>query len=87
MTDRIIETLQSLVTPRRAQRIERVIEARIKGITVLLEGIYDHGNITAVMRTCDALGVHNVHLVDLPYVFKPARRVAQGPGPYPHPPV
>ena len=71
-------TLRPFLNERRAQRIEQVLARRLSGITVLLEGTYDHGNIAAVLRTCEAFGVQSVHLVDLPSTFKPARKVGQG---------
>jgi tRNA (guanosine-2'-O-)-methyltransferase len=66
------------MTSDRVLGIERVLAHRLKGVSVLLEGIYDHGNMAAVMRTCEALGVYRVHFVDLPLNPKAARRVGQG---------
>ena len=70
--------LRPLMVDRRVERIEEVIRRRLWGITVLLEELSDHGNTVAIMRTCEALGIQNVHLVELDGQFKPAKKVGQG---------
>lgn len=45
------------------QKIQKVVENRLAGLTVVLEDIHDPHNAAAIMRTCDALGVQDVHLV------------------------
>jgi len=73
-----VTTLRPFLTDRRAQRIEEVIARRLAGVTVLLENLYDHGNIVAILRTCEALGVHGVNLIELDGKFKAAKKVSQG---------
>lgn len=49
--------------PRRLARAEAVLASRRRGLTVVLEDAHDPHNISAVLRTCDALGIQDVHLV------------------------
>lgn len=70
--------LRPLMSSRRVERLEEVIGKRLGGVTVLLEELSDHGNIVAIMRTCEALGIQNVHLIELEGDFKPAKKVGQG---------
>ena len=70
--------LRSLMSPQRVERLEKVISRRLRGVTVLLEELSDHGNIVAIMRTCEALGIQDVHLIELDGQFKPAKKVGHG---------
>ncbi len=45
---------------------------------MVLEGVYDRGNISAVMRTAGGLGFGNFHVIETQEKFKEANRVTQG---------
>ena len=64
--------------PERQKKIERVAKGRCFDISVVLEGIYDRGNISAVMRTAEGLGFSNFHIIETFEKFKNANRVTQG---------
>lgn len=49
--------------PRRLVRAEAVLAARRRDIAIVLEDTHDPHNVSAVLRTCEALGVQDVHLV------------------------
>lgn len=74
---RIIETLGRLITPARRKRIARVIEQRVASVTVVLENPYDPHNGAAVLRTCEALGLHHVHVVSASGPFRFSPKVTQ----------
>lgn len=77
-TSLICELIGPLLTPERKQKIDKVIEGRTFDVAVVLEGIYDRGNISAVMRTAEAFGFVNFHIVETQEKFKEANRVSQG---------
>lgn len=67
-----------LLTEERQKKIEKVAEERCFNISVVLESIYDRGNISAVMRTAEGLGFSNFHVIETFEKFKEANRVTQG---------
>jgi tRNA (guanosine-2'-O-)-methyltransferase len=44
--------------------MEQVLGERTRYITVAVEDIYQPHNASAVLRTCDALGVQDVHIIE-----------------------
>ena len=52
-----------LRSKRRMKKIRRVLTRRQPGLTVVMENIHDPHNVSAVLRTCDAVGVMQVELL------------------------
>jgi tRNA (guanosine-2'-O-)-methyltransferase len=52
------------MTPERTERIETVLAKRQPGLTVVLENVNDPHNISAVMRTCDAVGIQDIYILN-----------------------
>ncbi len=48
---------------RRVEKLKRVLAARQFDLTVVAENIYDPHNLSAMLRSCDAVGVYRVYLV------------------------
>lgn len=51
------------ITQRRRQRMRDVLARRQPDLTVVIENVHDPHNISAVLRSCEAVGVPAVHLV------------------------
>lgn len=51
------------MTPERHERLLSVLNKRQENITVLLENVFDPHNISAVMRTCDAIGIQEIYVL------------------------
>ncbi|MBP3730233.1 MAG: tRNA methyltransferase [Mailhella sp.] len=50
------------MTERRRTKIEKVLRQRQKGLTLVMDNIWDPHNVSAIYRSCDAFGVPEVHL-------------------------
>lgn len=62
-TQTVIDTLSIHLTDRRKQRIEEVLLGRISSIHVAVESPYDYHNALAVVRSAEAMGVNNIHII------------------------
>jgi tRNA (guanosine-2'-O-)-methyltransferase len=51
-------------TPERVKRLLTVLDQRQPDLTVVMENVSDPHNISAVMRTCDAVGVQDVYILN-----------------------
>jgi len=74
----VVEVLASMVTLERHSRIETTLAQRTYTVAPVMEGLYDRGNVSAVVRSAEALGYQSVHVVDSSEAFKQANRVTQG---------
>jgi tRNA (guanosine-2'-O-)-methyltransferase len=52
------------MTPEREQRLKKVLENRQFDLTVVMENVFDPHNISAVMRTCDAVGIQDIYILN-----------------------
>jgi len=60
------------MTPERITRLETVLNKRQPDLTVVLENVFDPHNISAVMRTCDAVGIQDMYILN--YKIPPHRK-------------
>src|SRR3954465_7718805 len=52
------------MTPEREDRLFSVLNKRQNDLTVVLENVFDPHNISAVMRTCDAVGIQDIYILN-----------------------
>ena len=64
--------------PRRYERIKQVLDRRQPDLTVLTEDVHKSHNLSAIIRTCDAVGVFAVHAVNRHSDVPTYSQVAQG---------
>ena len=51
------------MTPERSTKIRKVLNRRQGGLVLVMENVHDPHNISAVMRTCDAVGVQDLYVL------------------------
>src|SRR5215510_199910 len=52
------------MTPERKEKLLNVLSKKQHDITVVLENVFDPHNISAVMRSCDAVGVQDIYILN-----------------------
>lgn len=66
------------LTERRLDRLKEVAVARTRRVSLVLEDVRNPFNATAVTRTCEGLGIHELHVVENEYTFQLNPGVTQG---------
>jgi tRNA (guanosine-2'-O-)-methyltransferase len=51
------------MTPERTDKLIKVLSKRQANLTVVMENVQDPHNISAVLRTCDAVGIQDVYIL------------------------
>ncbi len=69
---------EGALTAARVQRMKRVLDQRLAWLTVVLDNVFDPHNLSAVLRSCDAFGVQDVHVIESIEPFRLNRLVSQG---------
>lgn len=77
-TSALIRHLEPFVTPHKRALIERVLDLRTRRLTVVLEDLYQSHNASAVVRTCECLGIQDLHVIEQRNAFEPSSAVAAG---------
>jgi tRNA (guanosine-2'-O-)-methyltransferase len=68
-----------LLLDTRKERIEQVLALRTRTLTVVLDRLEDTFNMAAVVRTCEGMGIQELHVIESPDVrFAPNQKVTQG---------
>lgn len=77
-TEEVFSSVWPLLTEERKAKIIRTVENRCFQNVLVLENIYDRGNMSAVIRSCEALGFALVHHIELGEKFKESQRTTAG---------
>jgi len=74
----VISVLEPLCTDERRERLLEVVGVRLASVTVVMDAPHDPHNGAAVMRSCDAFGVQELHVVERTEAFAADNAVAKG---------
>ena len=66
------------ILPRRFQRLKQVLDCRMSDLTVLVEHVEKPHNLSAILRSCDAVGVLEAHAVSFSGRPRTFNSTAQG---------
>lgn len=76
--DRVVTELRPFLSEARLSSIERVVLARLSGVHVAAERPEDPYNAAALVRSAEAFGILNVHVVGAEHGTLHARKTTQG---------
>ncbi len=74
----VSSVLSDFLTDERRERIETVLAHRTTSVATVVEGIANLGNVSAVMRTAEAFGFHQFHVIGSDAIYKQSSRTTQG---------
>ncbi|KAL5725912.1 hypothetical protein ACHQM5_008997 [Ranunculus cassubicifolius] len=76
----ILEVVDTLILDGRKERMRKVIENRTYSVCLVVEGLSDFGNVSAVCRSADALGLQSIHVIscDNSKRYRDNRHVSMG---------
>ena len=73
-----IEWLKGNIVDKRCDRINEIIENRTYTVATVIEGLFNTGNINAVMRSAEAFGMPALHIIDHAGDYKKSERTSKG---------
>lgn len=65
----LLEELLKHMTAERSARMDEVLSNRTRHVCMVLEDIYQTHNASAVLRSCDAFGIQDVHIIENKNVY------------------
>ena len=68
------------MTPERFKKLTTVLQRRQLDLSVVMDKVHKGHNLSAVIRTCDAVGVHNVHAVTPDPGVRTSKDITSGSG-------
>jgi len=74
------QILLEFISEKRKERLLNVLSNRTRFITVVLEDIFDPHNGSACLRSCDANGIQDIHIIERNNFFTTKEGVSMGSG-------
>ena len=74
----VLDHLSQFISDHKKEFIEKVLDARTRQVTVVMEDIYQSQNASAVIRTCECMGIQDVHMVENTTKYSINPRVLKG---------
>ncbi len=74
----IINHLLQFVSEKRQETMERVLSQRTRHVTLVLEDIFQSQNSSAAVRTCECLGIQDIHFIERQSHYSVNKKVLKG---------
>lgn len=74
----LLDHLSQYITLHKKECIEKVLSLRTRHISVVMEDIYQSQNASAVIRTCEGMGIQDVHVIENDSVYQINKKVLKG---------
>lgn len=78
--DKLTEYLGQFVTESKKERIQKVLAQRTRYVTVVMEDFENAHNGSAVLRTCESMGIQDVHFIENKHKNRVSPYVSRGGG-------
>src|SRR5687768_15812556 len=81
MTDKdfkVLAHLSQFVSDHKKEFVEKVLNNRTHHLTVVLEDIFQSQNASAVIRTCECMGLQDIHIIEQRSKYSLNPRVLKG---------
>lgn len=75
---RRIDYLSEFTLPERLETLRKVLSLRTRWITVCMENTFHPQNASAIVRTCEAFGIQDIHTVESLCPFSPNLNIVKG---------
>ena len=75
---KVIDHFSQYITDHKKSFIEKVLNERTRFVTLVLENIYQSQNASAVVRTCECLGLQDIHIIEDDSKYSVNKRVLKG---------
>ena len=72
------EYFSQFVSEHKKEFIDRVLNHRTRYVTIVLEDIYQSHNASAVIRTCECLGLQDIHVIETSSEWTTNKKVLKG---------
>jgi tRNA (guanosine-2'-O-)-methyltransferase len=74
----LIAYFSQFISEARKDFMERVLDNRTRFVTLVLEDIYQSQNASAAIRTCECLGLQDVHVIESASAWSTNKQVLKG---------
>jgi len=74
----LVNHFAEFISEHKKEFVERVLRERTRHITVVLEDIFQSHNASASVRTCECMGVQNVHIIENTTTYEVNKYVLKG---------
>jgi tRNA (guanosine-2'-O-)-methyltransferase len=75
---KLFDHLAQFVSDHKKSFVDKVLDQRTRYVTVILEDIYQSQNASAVVRTCECMGLNDIHIVENTAKYQLNVRVLKG---------
>jgi tRNA (guanosine-2'-O-)-methyltransferase len=74
----VTQYLAEFISEKRKNLIEKVLADRTRYVTIVLEDIFQSQNMSAVIRTCECMGLQDVHIIEQSSSYSVNKKVIKG---------
>jgi tRNA (guanosine-2'-O-)-methyltransferase len=60
----LLDFLSQFVTEHKKELLERILDNRTRRLTIVLEDIFQSQNASAIVRTCECMGIQDLHIIE-----------------------